>query len=615
MEPIRVAKRVPKSCIDCYKRRVKCNQQVPCNVCIKRGTPETCRKEKVIVNGKIFNDSGSSLGYLEDLKKQNEQLARENSILKSQLLKYEPKNTDSIEPESSPMERKLSVYGFLGKASMLSRYTQPIESQIDTRVSYTFEDFDILTSYLTFEFSHELINFNFKLIYFMHGVVIPELFLKEHEEFFKSDGRHVNNRIEKNRNEYLWLSTYYALICNSFFLLDTQLMTRYELTDSDCQNLGNIAWYASIECLHRGQYLQHPNIRSLQTFGVLATSFYYFGINFQNAMLISMIYIAKRLNLDQLTKPNDELNLLNFEISCRIWWLLVVIDWFEDYFKNQGSHINLKDFTTPRPRNITDYNLINNINEETDAFTPITYNLLLYDLSQFKKDYYYTKERGQGINNPKYLLLAYMNILSLSEKLNKFIIYDDSEIGVYYVKFCVEIKIYYESLVVVREIINDKFEKDISFDEEVKMGADLALKLVEKFNDDSHPDYFERYWIVISHSIDGAVFLLINILLDETAFNLKRVKVIEDFLLKIEKHKRLSSEQIQSGVRIIKRLLETIKKKLNNQEYKLEINELEIILGRLNQVQSVYNQEPDNLKALMDDAFWEEILLWIGIPS
>ncbi|EGV60141.1 hypothetical protein CANTEDRAFT_136642 [Yamadazyma tenuis ATCC 10573] len=606
METVRITKRVPKSCEDCYRRRVKCNKQIPCDVCLRRGTQDTCRREKVMVNGRVFNETSTE--YTKALELKNRLLQKENNYLKAKMEELQNTSSNSTTNVADSETQKVSEYVHFGKTASLLN----LVSQASSKIDYTYDDYDRLSVVLTYEVSLELIRFNFDSLYFFHAVVIPEIFLKEHEQFFTTDGQHINNQISKTRDEYLWLSVYYALISNSFFLLDSHHMKQLHIDETHANRLGTIAWYASIESLNRGQYLQFPDVRSLQTFGILATCLRFFGLHTQNTLLKIMIYIARSLNLDKLVKPNKDLNLLNFELSCRIWWLLVVVDWFEDTWNNRSSEIN--DFTTPRPRNISDFNLINSIESESTEFLPITFNLFIYDLSDFKKHYYYTTttETTADTTRLQHLEYAAAKIESLRTKMDVYSIPANADNCVKFAQFILSCKFSHELLVVGRHTINWKQAHDLSFGPEIKMCTDSSVNMIGLVNNHNYPDFYKRYWLVPEHSINGAVFLLLNIILDEKSINVHKIKVIEVFIVNLQKYINVPNNPISNGMRILKRLVEIIQQKFNNESYRLEIREVSNLLTQLEDFQKVYNYGANGSPAFLHDKYWDEFLQWMS---
>ena len=50
---LRTTQRAPKSCVSCKARKVRCDRNIPCKQCVRRGTASDCTREVVVVRGKI----------------------------------------------------------------------------------------------------------------------------------------------------------------------------------------------------------------------------------------------------------------------------------------------------------------------------------------------------------------------------------------------------------------------------------------------------------------------------------------------------------------------------------------------------------------------------------
>jgi hypothetical protein len=571
-------------------------------VCIKRGAQDTCRKERVIVNGKVFNEGPKDhfVDQLEsDLEKiqfELQEVKKENEYLKSKVTNLENPKMENAQP------KKISEYGYFGTTvGLLTRFTPPL----DDKVQYDFEAFERLGKLLTPTVSRQLIDFNLENLYFLHCVILPEIFLKEHDEFFKLANVFVGNNFDKTRSQYLWLSTYYALIANLLLLLDQKIAETMYLLEAELTLLGKIAFLCSLECLNRGQYLLYPNIRSIQTFAVLATSVYFFGVDLQNSMFASMLYISKCLNLDKLIKPSADLDLLNFEISCRVWWLLVALDWFEDTSLNKNGAIKVGSFSTPKPRNISDYNLIHGIEEETEEFLPITFNIIMYDIARLKKLYYFNNKIVGISSTLENLDYAYMNILSLEKYFHSF---GDQPNNQRFAEYLLDIKLRHEKLVIKRSIINIKYNNDEDISEEISVCYNSSIELIDLYNKTNYPDYFKKYWFAIEHSGNGAIFLLINNIMDEKSIKLRTINSIEQYVKTLNEVVLPENNPLVSGTVIINKLIETIKQRLNNEQYRLDIDEIDEVLTVLNDFQIIY---PTEKPPFEDDKYWSEFFSWM----
>lgn len=580
----RVTKRIPQSCYDCYKRRVKCNRQIPCDVCIRRGKALECHRETVVVNGRVFNNEPQ-------VKSKIEMLELENQYLKEKLKQLEEGDYEFTEK---------SIGHESGLYSMTVSFFSKKPMAQEGNVEYSYAEFKMLQDFLTFDNLLRLIKFNFQKIIIFHCVLIPEIFMEEHEDFFRKDGKHLNDKIEKTRDEYLWLSIYYATISNVLFLLDEELCVELKIDEELSKKLGSISTFAAIECLHRGQYLKYPNIKSLQCYAILCTNFNAsLGIHIERALLRVMSYIAATLNLDKLTTPGENVSLLNFELNCRIWWVLVVIHWLSG--TNGGkSPVGIHKFTTPRPRNITDFNLLNSIEQESDEFLPITYNLYIFEISSIKKSYYQPKKVTL-----ESLDLAFQKVLNLEQTLNMQKISKDNE----YPYFLLQIKFLFEKLEIYKLMISTKIQNNQSFTEERKRCTEVCLKLIDWF-DPKYPASFRKYWMTGNHCVNAAMFLLINMILNKEDLNLDHLKKIEMLVVQIQLLFKNVKNPIFNVIPVFKECFEIILKKLNNQSFNLEFTEVKKVLRILEEVPKVYDRKTE-LKNLFADDYWDDFIDWV----
>lgn len=51
--PIRTTQRAPRSCTECSRRKVKCNQKIPCQPCLARKVAHKCARPVVRVHGEV----------------------------------------------------------------------------------------------------------------------------------------------------------------------------------------------------------------------------------------------------------------------------------------------------------------------------------------------------------------------------------------------------------------------------------------------------------------------------------------------------------------------------------------------------------------------------------
>lgn len=635
----RKTQRPPKSCYQCSKRRVKCSQQIPCRNCINRGQSDKCFRETVIVNGVILNDT--NVNSTDKLKIENEYLRERVKELEAKL----NENHLSLlligisSPDGSVVSRD-----YIDKLSsgvrLVARDLLPVADSTETE-RLTNEKLASLSRFITQEVSTKLIEFNLGNLYFIHTAVHPRSFLAEHEEFWNDSSKPKHLSIENNQSDkdYLWMAIWYALLSGSLYTLDTKLETDLSLSSEQYFEMAKISALASLECLHRGQFLRFPNIRSVQAFCVLASCFHGFsGIHLQNSLLSCMIYIAQCLNLHKLDLDQAE-SLIDFEVSCRLWWILVVIDFLEDI---QRYSMVSDNFQTPIPRNIRDSDLDSqNLNiKETEAFTSITYNRMIMRLSRIKKSLYHE-------DNPEYckftlnqLNLADIELLRLQDTISdRSLNQEASSEPTRFAVFLMEIKLAHERLIVNRMVIS-LISKETWAKEYRYKCLSFAITILEKFNDKLLPFYFRKYWVAGEHSIGAVVFLILDLKIhkltkSERNYRLKLINDSIDILVLLKKTHTVVSQ----GLKIVEALLSVLQHNrhssimnvADNTEISKTINSLKCmprIYGCADSTialkTEVTQQEPlgndkkyaeNILHDLLYDNDWEQLLAWINSSS
>ena len=73
----RITQRAPQSCLECTRRKIKCDKEQPCKACIGRGEAASCRREAVLVKGAVLSGPGPERTVsLQSLSQQVEELKR-----------------------------------------------------------------------------------------------------------------------------------------------------------------------------------------------------------------------------------------------------------------------------------------------------------------------------------------------------------------------------------------------------------------------------------------------------------------------------------------------------------------------------------------------------------
>lgn len=629
----RKTQRAPKSCYQCSKKRVKCNKQIPCQNCIKRG--QECFQEAVIVKGVILNDTKFDL--TEKLKTENEFLHEKIQRLEAKLSRQDVKLMQSM---GSVVNR--DYVDKLGTgARLVSRDLLPGSDVIDTDTErLTSAKLEKLSRFVTRDVSRKLVEFNLENLYLVHSAVHPNSFLKEHELYWNDNSRpkHLNYEVNLSQNQYLWMAIWYAMISGALYTLDTDLELYLGLTSEGYFEMAKISSLVSLECLHRGQFLRIPNIRSIQAFCVLASCFHGFsGIHLQNSLLSCMIYIGQSLNLHRLSLLQAE-SLVDYEVSCRLWWILVVIDFLEDVHRQT---ILSDNFQTPIPRNISEDDLNSgDLNvTETDEFTCITYNQMIMKLSRIKKSLYYEDNAETSKFTFNQLNLADLELLKLQSTIsNQILKLKDPKRSTRFAIFLTEVKLAHERLLVNRMVISH-VSKEKWLSEYRYKCVSFAITVISKFNDKSLPFYFKKYWMTSEHSINAIVFLILDLVLHqlprgERSYRLKLINECINILVLLKR----THTTVSRGLRIVEALLimlqQSGRSKFTNMSETAEISNT---ISALKSTPRIYGSvevkgplKPENeqlifknydessetiLNDLLQDNNWQQFLEWINSNS
>jgi hypothetical protein len=104
---VRKSQRVPKTCISCARKKIKCNKVIPCKPCIERGEAHLCAREVVLVKGLIHNMDNANeanippnfLSKMRRLESENSELLKQVSSLQQLVVKLRLENkANNVKP-------------------------------------------------------------------------------------------------------------------------------------------------------------------------------------------------------------------------------------------------------------------------------------------------------------------------------------------------------------------------------------------------------------------------------------------------------------------------------------------------------------------------------------
>ncbi|CAK7905651.1 hypothetical protein CAAN1_29S00958 [[Candida] anglica] len=587
---IRRSQRPPKSCFQCSKRRVKCNKEIPCDTCIRRGKPDLCYRERVMVGGEVLNKEEHEL----------ERLQIENKLLRERAKNLELAFDRSKFAEQNQAVVKKNIDLYSNSIHVATHY-------FDTRNIKGFIAFDKksyikLSTVITRDVSTKLVNFHLEKLLFFHLSIQSETFQQEHSDFWNdaSNPKHITLEIDRTLDEYLWCAIWYAVLSGSFFTLDEQLEKDLGMNEEEAFELARLASTASLECLHRGQFLRYPNIRSVQAFCILALCFHGFsGVHLQNTLLSAIIYVAKVLNLHCLVP--EKMTVLDYELGSRMWWVLVIIDWLEVY--NRDSLLSPSDFTTKMPRDIAEVNLLHSYAVVTDEVVEITYNKFLVDHAYVRRHLYYDTKIDVSDLSISGLKLARHEIYTLKNKsLDR---YKEK----CFAKFLLKIKFTHEIMEINRMLLSYIPEKEWLQSERFEC-LTSAMSILVDITDSTIPSYYRKYWLPLEHSVSACVYLLLDIIIIRPLSPEDTRMELLTRTLPILKSLQSTHLSASSGLLIIEPLFHSALHPTNSKFEPTQINNL---LENLNALPKIHMNEPGlksniHLNSILEDKEWKEFL-------
>lgn len=507
---MRRTQRAPKSCQQCYKRKVKCDRVIPCGNCVRRKLASECSREAVIVKNAILNNDSYAV--------RKARRVRSPDVLDEQAM------------DSYNASIQFLSQGYVSLESYL--LTKGQETDHDW-IKYS-NELDILLKKFTKDLSESIVIFGCKNITFIHNGINSTLFLEEHTIFWDeqvpNDTQCLNylspSRFQQQqpRDYYFWMALYYAVLCTSVYFGHDQLMIDSVLTTSnnEIESIPRVLFRASFDCLHRADFMNFPDLRAVQVYCILSTCFHGFaGVHLHNCLLGSVIYTARYLRLDQITDNDNEELEYEKEVGKRLWFTLCIIDWMSNF--GRPSSISMGDFSTPYPELITDSQLhklaTSDVPMNPVSFVPtgISYSNILYqhymiELAKIKRKHYFGSVTKESLDS------AYVELTKLMNRYeNEFchIVRPDSNGSIdvqtfEFSKYLLYNSLESEILEISRRYLSvvGKKKWEMSFR---KPTIDKSLNVLRHLRES--PAYFNRMWFIMHHATSAAMFLLLDILM------------------------------------------------------------------------------------------------------
>lgn len=238
-ESHRRTQRAPLSCTFCQSRKVKCSKNIPCHACISRGAAANCKREVVLVRGRIRTaDIPGSSPTIAELLLENTRLAELVSRSQATESSYAP----AVDLTEYYEKRLYEAVGHAYEPRTVA-CTEDIAFP-SQECSRRFVEFaDVWTSWVHFAF------------------FFPE-FHHEHEKFWAQSGSFLST-------DPLWLAVYFAVLASALGFMSEEDFAQSDAPLSSRSQLTRNWFSAALFYLDKGEFLQQSHIRVVQAIVVL----------------------------------------------------------------------------------------------------------------------------------------------------------------------------------------------------------------------------------------------------------------------------------------------------------------------------------------------------------
>ncbi|KAL3479368.1 hypothetical protein BJX99DRAFT_222506 [Aspergillus californicus] len=369
----RASQRAPKACLQCARRRVKCDKQIPCGTCLARGLEASCAREVVRVHGRLSSTrSEGPLPTHLKLQQENEQLKAELERLKA-IPRHLPVHGGSLIPPALPTcsGRPLST-------------PEIFENQInlqhgETVYRHTVRDCSDI-HLPTRECSNALLQHGFIWTSWIHFAIHTETFQMEHNVSWDS-----GSILE---SDYLWLAIYFGFIGMSLmFMTDNEAIEADIPTGADDLNPVSTSelvrnWYDSaLYFLNKADFLRNHNMKAVQAIAILLGLGKSVGdFSSQPLLQATGIRIGQIIGMDREPPLISEDHIVQ-ETSRRTWWTLIICEWLS--IPPRSPCIQETDFEVKLPLNLSDRELLDSQSQHPPEHPrPVQYHLAMIAIAK-----------------------------------------------------------------------------------------------------------------------------------------------------------------------------------------------------------------------------------------
>ncbi|KAF2732400.1 hypothetical protein EJ04DRAFT_496896 [Polyplosphaeria fusca] len=385
------SQRARLTCTQCHRRKIKCDKNIPCETCIKRGLGSFCSREdnaesrlatarSTSEEFTVSNDLANTLlQRVIDLEaKLQQQTNPGTEHLDDQDYTEAPSadQEETVTPVDTTDCDAATVLEFLAwgrtkdvdfarapehdsgpRQHAMSREDSPENTSFWAETSNRAQ-LDVLEALMPSR-SHlcQLVDYHNHSLLWYHNSYSSQIFSDDFESFVTK----YNGDVHYDQLNLQWLALLFAIMTGSMTCASPATVREWGFSDAE-QPILSKRWYeATVTCLNLAHYIETHTIYSVQAIATLTISAHVLGkSNSQTVLLASAGRIAQSLGLHRLGSDPSNMStdqLRKREAGKRVFAQLCTQDWFQIPFSESYS-LSSRFSRTVRPLNCNDEDMV-----------------------------------------------------------------------------------------------------------------------------------------------------------------------------------------------------------------------------------------------------------------
>ncbi|KAL4966126.1 uncharacterized protein BDV14DRAFT_208371 [Aspergillus stella-maris] len=330
-------------CIECTRRKIRCDKVLPCRNCTRKGI--ACSRSDKTQHDSIVELLQARVQHLEATVQEMKQdktapsTQQKSASDRDQDRDHDPDPSSDVGDAATILEflawgrRKNLDYGdFLPSPGDVTTGRENEQGHYKASVLEGGSTEPYVQSILPHRaFLRRLVTFHCEQVLWYHNSFDADRFQQKVESFFQvADGQVGHPSVD-----YQWLALLFAILCGALACTPRQLAQTWDLTSSEQTSLAQ-RWFKAVSlCLHRGDYMTCHSGYPIQAVGTLTMSAHLLGFsNSLSVLIASVARIGQCMGLHQTSTPSGA------------WRQLCIQDWFsipffESYIINRPSRADL----------------------------------------------------------------------------------------------------------------------------------------------------------------------------------------------------------------------------------------------------------------------------------